>query len=342
MKSFSLVHYAHQFLRRPRRGSAWAAAALIGSVMSVAPVQGSAAGYPERAMSLVVPFPAGGPADIVARLYAQHLSTLTGKPVVVENPAGAGGTIGTRAVAQAKPDGYTLLFGTTSTVVINQLIMKNVPYDFDKNFSVLGLIANAPHVLAVRSSFPAKDIAELVALAKKDPGQYTFASSGIGTIVQMGAELFRLETGTDLLHIPFKGGSAATLALVSGDVDMTVNDMTTLKSLITDGRLRPLAVAHTQRLALLPDVPTFAELGHAGIQSSTWWGLAVHSDTPEDIKDTLRELHAKIIADPAYTTRLAEMAVDTLDLSSDQTTAFVKAENEKWSRVVKEANISVD
>jgi len=301
----------------------------------------AAAAYPERAMTLVVPFPAGGPADIVARLYAQHLSTLTGQSVVVENPAGAGGTIGTRTAAAAKADGYTLLFGTTSTMAINQLIMNKLPYDFEKDFTVLGLIANAPHVLAVRANFPAADVKELVALAQKDPGKYTFASSGVGTIVQMGGELFRLETSTDLLHIPFKGGNPASLALVSGDVDMTVNDMTTLKALIADGRLRPLAVANDKRLALLPDVPTFAELGLPGVKSSTWWGLAVRSEVPADIQESLRELHTKIVTDPTYKARLAEIAVETLNLPPDEMRAFMAQESEKWKRVVKEANITV-
>ena len=313
------------------------AAAIAATLAMPAPV---AAAYPERAMTLIVPFPAGGPADIVARLYGQHLAELTGQSVVVENPAGAGGTIGTRAAANAKPDGYTLLFGTTSTMVINQLIMNNIPYDFEKDFEVLGLIANAPHVLAVRGNFPAEDAKELIALAKKEPGEYTFASSGIGTIVQMGAELFRLETSTDLLHVPFKGGNAASLALVSGDVDMTVNDMTTLKALIADKRLRPLGVAHDKRLELLPDVPTFAELGYPGVKSSTWWGLAVRSDVPADVQESLRELHSKVITDPKYKARLAEMAVETLDLTPEQTTDFMKQESEKWARVVKDANIS--
>ena len=334
-----------------RRGQVWnRLAARFRSLMIALPVAAvaasvvmpasAAAAYPERAMTLIVPFPAGGPADIVARLYGQHLAELTGQSVVVENPAGAGGTIGTRAAANAKPDGYTLLFGTTSTMVINQLIMNNIPYDFENDFEVLGLIANAPHVLAVRGDFPAEDAKELIALARKEPGKYTFASSGIGTIVQMGAELFRLETSTDLLHVPFKGGNAASLALVSGDVDMTVNDMTTLKALITDKRLRPLGVAHDKRLDLLPDVPTFAELGLPGVKSSTWWGLAVRSDVPADIQESLRELHSKIITDPKYKARLAEMAVETLDLTPEQTAEFMEQESAKWARVVKEANIS--
>src|SRR2546423_5253471 len=222
---------------------------------------------------MTVPFPAGGPADIAGRLYAQHLSAIVGQPVVTLTRDGAGGSIGTAAAARAAPDGYTLVFGTTSTMVVNPLVMRDVPYDFWKDFALIGLIANAPHILAVRDGLPAKSATELVAMAKRDPGKYTIASSGVGTIVQMAAELLKLETGADLLVVPFKGGHPATLALLSGEVDMIVNDLTALKSNIASAKLRALAVAHASRLKLLPDVPTFAELGMPGVISRTWRGI---------------------------------------------------------------------
>src|SRR5258706_13712415 len=183
------------------------------------------------------------------------------------------GSAGVTAAARAAPDGYTLVFGTTSTMVVNPLVMKQVPYDFWKDFALIGLIANAPHILAVRDGLPAKSATELVAMAKRDPGKYTIASSGPGTIVQMAAELLKLETGTDLLVVPFKGGQPATLAMLSGEVDMIVNDLTGLKSNLASGKLRELADAHTSRIQLLPDVTTFAELGMPGVISSTWWGI---------------------------------------------------------------------
>src|SRR5688500_8907595 len=226
--------------------------------------------YPAKPIQMIVPFPAGGPADIVGRLYAQHLSAFVGQPVVTLNRDGASGSIGTAAAARATPDGYTLIFGTTSTMVVNPLVMKQVPYDFWKDFALIGLIANAPHLLAVRDGLPAKSAAELVAMAKRSPGKYTIASSGPGTIVQMAAELLKHETGADLLVVPFKGGQPATLALLSGEVDMIVNDLTTLKSHLASGKLRALAEAHASRLKPLPEVPTFAELGMPGVVSSTW------------------------------------------------------------------------
>src|SRR5205085_11859816 len=171
---------------------------------------------------------------------------------------------------------------------------------------------------------------DLVAMAKRDPGKYTIASSGAGTIVQMAAELFKHETGADLLVVPFKGGQPATLALLSGEVDMIINDLTTLKSSLASGKLRALAVAHTSRLKLLPDVPTFAELGMPGMVSSTWWGIGTPVKTPETVQARLRAATARILADPDYTARLAAMAVEPMVITREQASAFVAAEVRKW------------
>ena len=298
--------------------------------------------YPAKPIQMIVPFPAGGPADIVGRLYAQHLSTLVGQPVVTLNRDGASGSIGTAAAARAAPDGYTIIFGTTSTMVVNPLVMKNVPYDFWKDFALIGLIANAPHLLAVRDGLPAKSAPDLVAMAKASPGKYTIASSGVGTIVQMAAELLKHETGMDLLVVPFKGGQPATLALLSGEVDMIVNDLTALKSNLASGKLRALAVAHTKRLALLPDVPTFAELGMPGMVSSTWWGIGVPAKTPDAVQARLRAATSKILVDPDYVARLASMAVEPMNMTAEQASAFVGGEVQKWKRVAATANIHMD
>ena len=298
--------------------------------------------YPSRTIQMVIPFSAGGPADIIGRLYAQNLSRLLGQAVVIENRDGAAGIIGTQAVARANPDGHTILFGTTSTMAVNQVIMKNIPYDFGKDFALIGLIANAPHVLAVRDALPVKTFPELIALAKKEPGKYTFASAGTGTIVQMGGELVKHESGIDILHVPYKGGGAATLALLSGQVDMTVNDLTTLKSNFATGKLRPLAVAHTSRLKLLPDTPTFTELGLPRIVSSTWWGISVPVKTPEAVQVKLKAANGKIIADPDYVARLAAMAVEPLALNPEQSTAFIAGEVQKWKKVAEAANVHLD
>jgi tripartite-type tricarboxylate transporter receptor subunit TctC len=298
--------------------------------------------YPAKPIQMIVPFPAGGPADIVGRLYAQHLSAIVGQPVVTLNRDGASGSIGTAAAARAAPDGYTLVFGTTSTMVVNPLVMKNVPYDFWKDFALIGLIANAPHVLAVRDGLPAKNLDDLLKLARANAGKYTIASAGVGTIVQMAAELLKHETGADLLVVPFKGGQPATLALLSGEVDMIVNDLTALKSNLASGKLRALAVAHTSRLKLLPDVPTFAELGMPGMVSSTWWGIGTPVKTPEAVQARLGTATARILADPDYAARLATMAVEPMVVTPEQARAFVAAEVRKWKNVAAASKIQVD
>jgi tripartite-type tricarboxylate transporter receptor subunit TctC len=298
--------------------------------------------YPAKPIQMIVPFPAGGPADIVGRLYAQHLAAVVGQPVVTLNRDGASGSIGTAAAARAAPDGYTLVFGTTSTMVINPLVMKQVPYDFWKDFALIGLIANAPHILAVREGLPANNLQDLIAHARANPGKYTIASAGPGTIVQMAAELFKHETGADLLVVPYKGGQPATLALLSGEVDMIVNDLTTLKSNLASGKLRALAVAHASRLKLMPDVPTFAELGMPGVISSTWWGIGTPVKTPEAVQARLRAATARILANPDYAGRLATMAVEPMVMTPEQASAFVAGEVRKWTTVAAAAKIQVD
>ena len=316
--------------------------AIFASLLLGACAAFAAEDYPAKPIQMIVPFPAGGPADIVGRLYAQHLSAIVGQPVVTLNRDGAGGSIGTAAAARAAPDGYTLVFGTTSTMVINPLVMKQVPYDFWKDFALIALIANAPHILAVREGLPAKSAGELVAMAKASPGKHTIASSGPGTIVQMAAELLKHETKTDLLVVPFKGGQPATMALLSGEVDMIVNDLTALKSHLASGKLRALAVAHASRLKPLPEVPTFAELGMPGVASSTWWGIGTPVKTPEAVQARLRAATAKILADPDYVGRLANMAVEPMVMTPEQTSAFVAGEVRKWKAVAAAAKIQVD
>lgn len=298
--------------------------------------------YPNRPIQLVIPFPAGGPTDVVARLYAQQLALILGQPVIPINRDGAGGIIGTDTAARATPDGYTMVFGTASTMAINQVLIKKIPYDFFRDFSLIGLVANAPHILAVRDNFSAKTVSEFVALAKKYPGKYTFASSGKGTIVQMAGELFKYETGLDLLHVPYRGGGAASLALLSGEVDMTFNDLTTLKANLSSGKIRAIAVANNKRLALLPDIPTFAEVGIANVVSSSWWGVAVPAKTPLNIQAKLRAANTQVIAEPEYVSRLAQMAIEALVLSPSESSVFIRAEEKKWRRVSASANIQLD
>ncbi len=321
----------------------WLAASIasVGIVHASAQAQTSAP-YPSRQLQLIVPFPAGGPSDIVARLYAQLLSKLAGQAVVVENMAGAAGIIGTQNAVRAEPNGYTILFSTASTSVINQVVQKKLPYNFQKDFSMIGLIADAPHLLVVGPSVPVNNIAELIALAKKEPGKLSYSSAGTGSIVQMGAELFRTKTGTELLHVPYKGGAPATMAVLSGEVTLNVNDLSTFQALIAEGKLKALAVAHPARLKPLPEVPTFTELGMPEIVSSSWWGIAVPVKTPAAIQTTLREWNQKIVTNPQYIARLAEIAFEPINMTPEQTEVFIAAEIQKWQFVAQAANIELD
>jgi tripartite-type tricarboxylate transporter receptor subunit TctC len=341
MMTFNHIVRSSRVLCQCLRAIQWAAVLMLVLCFGSQAVL-AADDYPNRPIQIMVPFPAGGPADIVGRLYAQHLSMLLGQPVITQNQGGANGVIGTEAVARANPDGYTILFGSTSTFAVNEVIMKNLPYDFSRDFALIGLIANAPHVLAIRDSLPVKTVNELIAIAKQNPGKYTFASAGAGTIIGMAGELFKYETGINILHVPYKGGGPATLALLSGQVDMTVNDLTTLGPHFTSGKLRPLAVAHMSRLKPLPDTRTFAELGMPKIISSTWWGISVPIKTPGYIQARLKAANSKILAEPDYVARLAKMAVEPLVLTPEQSNAFIANEVQKWRKVATAANIRLD
>jgi len=321
----------------------WLAASIasVGLIHVAAQAQTSAP-YPSRQLQLIVPFPAGGPSDIVARLYAQQLSKLAGQPVVVENMAGAAGIIGTQNAVRAEPNGYTILFSTASTSVINAVIQKKLTYNFQNDFSMIGLIADAPHLLVVGPSVPVNSITELITLAKKEPGKLSYSSAGTGSIVQMGAELFRTKTGIELMHVPYKGGAPATQAVLSGEVTLNVNDLSTFQAQIKEGKLKPLAVAHTTRLKPLPNVPTFTELGMPEIVSSSWWGIAVPVKTPAAIQTTLREWNQKIVTNPEYIGRLADMAFEPINMTPEQTKEFIAAEIQKWQAVAKAANIVLD
>ncbi len=309
---------------------------------ALAPRAFAQAPYPNRQLQLIVPFPAGGPTDIVARLYAQQLAKLAGQPVVVENVNGAAGIIGTQNAARAEPNGYTILFSTASTGVINQVIMKNLPYDFQKDFLMIALIANAPHLLVVNANLPIKNLTELITLIKQNPGKLSFASAGAGSIVQMGGELFKYQSGIDILHVPYKGGAPATMAVLKGEVDLIVNDLSTFKAQIEDGKLRALAVAHTSRLKPLPQVPTFIELGMPEMVSSSWWGIAVPVKTSADIQAKLRAWNDIIITNPDYVARLADMAIEPLLMTPEQTQQFLQDELKKWQAVATRANIQLD
>src|SRR5262245_58432489 len=227
-------------------------------------------GYPERPVTLVVPFPAGGSTDLVARVMAEKMSELLGQQVVVENKGGAGGNIGANSVAKSDPDGYTILMGTVATHALNPALYKKMPYDPVADFAPISLLVNVPNVLVVNPGLPVKSVQELIALLKAHPGEYSYASSGNGTPLHLSGELFKSMTGVDMVHIPYKGAGPALTDLLGGHVMIMFDNLPSSTGYIKDGRLRGLAVTTTKRADSMPGLPTMAEAGVPGYETYTW------------------------------------------------------------------------
>jgi len=317
-------------------------AAAIGAVALASASVLAAETYPARPVRMIIVATAGGPADFVGRLFAQHLTDLWGQQVVPDNRPGASGVIATDTVARANPDGYTMLLGSNSNFSIVPVLVKNLPFDFQRDLATIGLVANAPHVAVVREGLPARSMKELVALAKQQPGKYSFGSGGSGTIVHMAGELFKYHAGIDIFHVPFKGGAQAAIGILVGEVDILVNDLSTILPHVKTGKMRALGVAHTKRLAPLPDIPTFIELGIPGIVSSTWWGIAVPAKTPANVRSQLRSAYNNVLARPEYVSRLSTLAMEPLVLTPEQTAALIKTETEKWQKIAAAANVRIE
>jgi tripartite-type tricarboxylate transporter receptor subunit TctC len=311
---------------------------LLGSLVPVA----AFAAYPERPVRLVVPLAPGGPADTAARVFAPYLSEALGQSVFIENRAGASSVIGTESVVRAAPDGYTLLFGSSSTFAVNPAVMKNLRFDVQKDLKLVGLVSYTPHVLVVRTPLGIETLADLIKSAKAQPGEFTYASSGTGGAIHLASELFKREAGIELRHIPYRGGGPAVLGLLSNDVDIFINDVNTTIAGIEGGKLKALAMAWPTRSPLLPEVRTFAELGLPGVISSSWSGVAVPADTSPDIVGRLDRAMRQAFASNAYQAGLRKIGLEQFHLNAEQTTAFIKTEFDKWAALAKSAKIQVD
>lgn len=297
--------------------------------------------YPSKPLRIVVPFAPGGSTDIFARLVGERLSGALGQPVVIENRAGAGGNIGADAVAKSAPDGYTLLMATTGVMAINNALYKSMTYDAAKDFEAVIFIASITNVLIVPQDLPAKDVAELVALAKREPGRLS-ASSGAGSSTHMSAELFKSLTGTDILHIPYKGSGQALPDLISGRVSMMFENAPGAVSHIKAGKVRALAVTGLKRAAALPELPTVAEAGVPGYESLSWSGLAAPAGTPREIVQRINRETATLLASPDMRAKLAEQGAEAVGGPPGQFADHIRAERDKWTRLIRERGISVD
>jgi len=300
------------------------------------------ANYPNRSIQLVVTVPPGGAADIIARIIGAKLADALGQPVVINNRGGAGGTTAAAQVAKADPDGYTLLLNTIATHGIGPHIYANLGYDPVKDFSPVILIAKLPLIMAVNAEVPAKTVADVIALAKAKPGQLTFSSSGSGGAPHLAGEMFKHQTGTDVQHIPYRGSGPAVIDLIAGRITMMFDATPSLLPYIQDGKLRPIAAASPQRHRLLPDVPSFAEVGYPGIDIALWYGVAAPGGTPAPIVQRLNAELAKIVQMPDIRKNLSEQGADLQGGSVEDFVAFIHNEMARWGVVVKQAGIKPD
>jgi tripartite-type tricarboxylate transporter receptor subunit TctC len=297
------------------------------------------ANYPNRPIQLVVTVPPGGAADIVARLIASKLSDALGQQVIIINRGGAGGTIAAAQVAKSDPDGYTLLLNTIATHGIGPHIYANLGYDPVKDFSPVILIAKLPLIMAVNAELPARSVKDVIALAKAKPGELTFSSAGNGGAPHLAGELFKSLTGTELLHVPYRGSGPAVIDLIGGRITMMFDATPSLLPNITAGKLRPLAAASPQRHRLLPDVPSFAELGYPGMDIALWYGVVAPAGTPAPIVQRLNAELAKIVDMPDVRKNLTEQGADMQGGTPEDFAAFMRNESARWAEVVKQAGI---
>jgi tripartite-type tricarboxylate transporter receptor subunit TctC len=317
------------------------AIALIALLTQAAPL--AAQNYPERVVRIVNPFPPGGSVDTMARILAQRLSDNLGQQFIVENRAGAGGNTGAEGVAKSEPDGYTLLFTAPGPLVINQtLYSKGLPYDPAKDFAPIALFATAPIVLMVHPSLPAKNVPELIALAKKEPGKVNFASAGNGSTNHLSGELFKKLANIEIVHVPYRGAGPAMNDLVGGHVQMFFDLLPSSLQQINGGKVRALANAGAKRPVALPDLPTIAEQGLAGFESSSWFGLVAPATTPASVIAKLSQEVAKILQDPDMIRRIHELGCEPGTVFGQDFGAFMQAETAKWSEVIRASGAKAD
>ena len=298
--------------------------------------------WPSKPVTLIVPFAAGGGTDIGSRIVAQRLSQLWGQSVVVDNRGGAGGNVGLEVVSRAKPDGYTLLTGNVGTQSINPTLYKKLSYNPDTAFTPIGLFAELPFVLAVTPTLAAKNVKELVALAKARPGQLTYASSGNGGSPHLSAETFKIATGTHILHIPYRGGGPAMIDLISGNVDMIFVSVLETSAHIKAGKLRALAISSKSRVPALPDVPTLEEAGVKGAESGSWIGLLAPADTPKDIVEKISKDLQQVLAMPDVQQQLVAQGALAKGGTPAEFAQLIASDRKRYAKIILDNKLTVD
>ena len=297
--------------------------------------------WPSKPISLIVPFPAGGTTDVLARALAEKLTLSLGQTVIVESKPGAGATLGADYVAKAKPDGYTLLVGAVHHTIASSVYRK-LPYDFQKDLAPITTIALVPNVLVINASTPARTVPELVKLLKAKPGQYNYGSNGNGTAQHLIGTQFENLTGTELVHIPYKGSGPLATDLLGGQVTMSFDTVTPVLQHIKSGKLRALAVTTAKRSSALPEVPTLDEAGLKGFNIGTWFGVLAPTATPKEILVRLNTEMVKVIQSPEFRKRMEEIGAEPIGNSAEQMAQQIKAETEKFAKLVKDAKVTIE
>lgn len=298
--------------------------------------------YPVKPVRIVVPFSAGGPADITARTISPRMTELLGQPIVVDNRAGANGLIGAENVAKAPADGYTLLMATASVAAINMVTYAKPPYDTLRDLQPLSPVMSTTSMLVVHPSLPVKTVKELVALAKSKPAQITFGSAGTGGTLHLALEMLMKETGVKITHVPYKGAAPAVSDVVAGQVNGMFVDLPVISPYVKNGRARALAVTSAKRSQYFPEIPTTAEAGYPGVSMTNYYGLLVTAKTPPEIVAKLHDAIVKTVATPAVREKLMGVGADPLTMSPEEFTKFIRADIEKWDKLVKSAGIQVE
>jgi tripartite-type tricarboxylate transporter receptor subunit TctC len=322
-----------------------AALAVLGTtqLLPIQPADAADPSYPTRPVMMIVPYPAGGATDIIGRILAEKLSERLGQQVVVDNRAGAGGNIGAAAAARAEPDGYTLLMGALTSHSINATLQQaTANFDLGKDFAPITIVGTVPLVLVVNPSVPAQSAQQLIALAKEKPGELMYASAGNGSPQHLAGELLKLQTGTDIVHVPYKGSGPAMTDLIGNHVPMMIETAPASMSHIMAGKLRPLLVTAKERIPTLPEVPTAAEAGLPGFEVSSMFGILAPKGTPQPIIDRLNSELTQVLELPDVREKLQQQGVLPTHTSPEEAAQRIGAEVEKWAKVIKEANVTAE
>ncbi len=298
--------------------------------------------YPDRPIRLIAPFAAGGPSDIMARLVSQKLNESLGQPVVVDNRGGAGGSVGCEIAAKAAPDGYTLLLGSSGNLSVNPSLYAKLPYDPVRDFQPVTQLSAGPQMLVVHPSVAAKSVQELIALAKAKPGQLNFASGGTGTGNHLASELFKVTAGIDIVHVPYKGTGQALSDLIGGQVQMMMSSMLPAMPQVKAGKLRGLAVTSAKRTPVMPELPTIAESGMPGFETTSWHGILLPARAPKPIAARLHDELVKMLAQPDVRDRLAGQGIDAIGNTPQEFAAYIRSETVKYAKVIKQAGIRAE